>query len=136
MSDYEKLLEKAYKELPEKSKETERFELPKADIDITGSRTIIKNFKEIATTLRRDPMHFYKYVTRELAAPGNLEGSRLILKGRIPPRIIYQKIENYINDYVLCKECGKPDTQIVDEQGVKLLKCEACGARKAIREVR
>jgi len=36
--------------------------------------------------------------------------------------------KNYLNQFVLCHECKKPDTHFEDMKGVKMLKCEACGA--------
>ena len=68
--DYEKMLEKARKELPESVLKTERFEIPKVKGHIQGNRTIISNFNQIAKTLRREPEHLLKFVLKELAAPG------------------------------------------------------------------
>ena len=34
--------------------------------------------------------------------------------------------------YVVCTECGRPDTKIVKEDRVMVLECEACGARRPI----
>ena len=39
----------------------------------------------------------------------------------------------YAEQYVMCAECGKPDTQIVTKDGANYLKCTACGAQRKIR---
>nr|1K81_A Chain A, PROBABLE TRANSLATION INITIATION FACTOR 2 BETA SUBUNIT [Methanocaldococcus jannaschii] len=36
---------------------------------------------------------------------------------------------------VICRECGKPDTKIIKEGRVHLLKCMACGAIRPIRMI-
>lgn len=131
--DYEKLLDKAYKELPEVKIEDSRFEIPKAQGHIQGVKTIITNFLKIAQILRRDPAHLQKYLLRELAAPGNLDGPRLILNRKISSNLINQKIEQYAKSFVICKECGKPDTTLKKEDRFIYVKCQACGAKHYIK---
>ena len=70
--DYEKLLDKAYKELPEVKIEDSRFEIPKVQGHIQGSKTIITNFVKIAQVFRREIAHLQKYLLRELASPAFL----------------------------------------------------------------
>ena len=130
--DYEKLLDKAYKELPEVKTEDSRFEIPKVQGHIQGSKTIITNFVKIAQVFRREIAHLQKYLLRELASPGNLDGPRLILNRKISSSLINQKVEQYANDFVICKECGKPDTTLNKEDRFTYVKCQACGAKHYI----
>src|SRR3990167_11133808 len=127
--EYEKLLENAYKQLPETKSEGERFEIPKVQGIIQGNKTLITNFVKIAQTFRREVAHLQKYLLRELATPGNLDGPRLILNRKISSSLINQKVEQYANDFVICKECGKPDTILKKEDRFTYVKCQACGAK-------
>lgn len=129
---YEELLNKAYTQLPEVKVSTERFEIPKAQSIIQGSKTIISNFLKIAQAFRREANHLQKYLLRELATPGNLDGPRLILNRKISSVLINQKIEQYAHDFVICKECGKPDTMLKKEDRFTYVKCQACGAKHYI----
>ena len=131
--DYKKLLGRAYKNLPKLKQETERFEVPQAKGHIQGNKTIIINFTAITNTLRRKPQHLLKYLLRELASPGNLEGQRLILGRKISSSLINSKIQQYVNDFVLCPECKKPDTQLKREERIMTIKCMACGAKHPIK---
>lgn len=135
MSDeYEKLLEKAYSLLPEKAIGKERFEIPVVESITQGNKTIIKNFEAIALTLRRKPYEITKYLSRELAVPISVEGQRLVLQAKFYDRVLNEKIKNYTETYVICKECKKPDTKIVEMgRGLRMLVCEACGARSPVR---
>ena len=45
--DYEKLLEKAYKKIPENVKKSSRFEIPKVVLRIESKNTFIVNFAKI-----------------------------------------------------------------------------------------
>ena len=131
--EYEKLLERAKKNLPEKAIVKERFEMPKVKGHIEGNKTIITNFNQIAVTLRRDAKHMLKYLLRELATPGTIDGQRLTLGRKINSTIINNKLQKYANEFVICKDCKRPDTQIMKEGKVTVLKCTACGAKHPIK---
>ena len=131
--DYEKLLEKGIKELPKDSLKKERFELPKAEGHVEGNKTIIANFVQIANTLRRDPDHLLKFLLRELASPGQIKDKRLILGRKISSNQINEKVELYAKTFVICKDCGKPDTQIYKEGKINVIRCSACGARHSVK---
>jgi translation initiation factor 2 subunit 2 len=131
---YEQLLDRAYSRIPEKTSTGERFEIPVVDSFTQGTKTIIRNFDFIAETLRRDKAHLVKYLSKELAVPAEAEGKRLILSGRFNERVLNDRISAFTNAYVLCKECKKPDTKLIDAgRGIKTLVCEACGARSPVR---
>ena len=134
MTEYIDLLDKAYAAVPQKASSGERFEMPVADVLAQGSKTIVKNFDAIAGTLRRPPEQILKYMQKELAVPVSKEGPRLILHGKFNPRIVNEKLKNFCDAFVMCKECKKPDTHIISgEHGIKQLVCEACGARAPVK---
>lgn len=129
---YEILVEKAYKKLPETIVKEERFIIPKVKGHIQGNRTIISNFYQISDTFGRKPSHLLKYILKELAAPGELKKNGVIIGTKISASRINEKIEKYMEDFVLCKECRKPDTKLIKEGNFVFLKCTACGARHSI----
>lgn len=131
--DYQSLLEKARKELPVIIKQTERFEIPKAKGHLQGNKTIISNFSHIADALQRDQHHFLKYILKELATPGEIQKQLLIIGRKLSATTINQKIEQYAHEFVICKECGKPDTKIIKEGEYSFLRCMACGARQPVK---
>lgn len=127
------MLKKAKKELPEEAKSTERFEIPKVKGHIQGNKTIINNFMQIVDILRRDAQHLLKYLLKELATPGEINKSTLILGTKISATKINEKIEKYAKEFVICKECYKPDTTLVKEGEFTFLKCQACGAKQPVK---
>ncbi len=134
MTDYEKLLNSAYKEV-KVSTNGSRFEIPKIEGHFEGKKTILANFFQIASHIRRAPEHFQKFMLKELAASGQKEGDRLILNITVPSEKINQKIEQYIKEYVLCKECGKPDTEIIKDDRLSQIHCLACGAKHPVSKI-
>ena len=133
MESYKELLEKAYKEVKPINRSGERFEIPKIQGYFEGKKTILTNFFQIASRLRRDPQHFQKFLFKELATSGQIDGDRLILNNNIRSEKINKKIEQYAKEFVICKECGKPDTEIIKEERLAFLHCLACGAKHSIK---
>ncbi len=133
--EYEELLNKAVEELPESVFEKHRFEIPKVMGHIQGIRTIISNFLQIANHLRRKPEHMLKYLQKELASPGIIKAGQLVLGRKIPASQINEKVQKYANEFVLCHECGKPDTKLETEKNISYLKCTACGAKHAVKSI-
>ncbi len=133
METYEKLLDEAYKKVKTVSGSSERFEIPKIEGHFEGKKTIITNFYQIASYVRRNPEHFQKFMLKELAASGQREGERLVLNMKVPSAKINQKIEQYVKEFVLCRECGKPDTELVKEDRFSFIHCLACGAKHSVR---
>ena len=113
--DYEKLLENGIKSLPESVIQRDRFEIPKVLGHIQGNKTIISNFTQVVNILRRNADHFLKYLLKELATPGEIKGNYLILGTKVPASRINEKVRQYAIQFVLCVDCGKPDTKIVKE---------------------
>ncbi len=132
MSDYDELLGKAQDEVPDEIDEGERFELPELKTRKEGSKTIIEDFSDIADKLGRDQKHLSKYLQNEVGTAGHIENGELILNGEFRRGNVQSKLENYADKFVYCPECSRPDTKIVKEKGVELLKCQACGARNPV----
>lgn len=131
--DYKEMLKNAYEKLPKKEEGEERLEIPKLETMKEGNQVVIKNFVQIAQAIRRNPKHLLKFLTKELAAPGSIDGKRAKFQTRAMRSMIEKKLEIYIRDFVVCKECKRPDTKLVKEGRITFLKCEACGAKYAVK---
>jgi translation initiation factor 2 subunit 2 len=133
--DYELMLNQAYEKIKPVESKIDRFEIPKVEGHVEGNKTIITNFKQICSYMRRDTEHVLKFLLKELAAPGSMRGDRLILTRKISSGLINEKINLYAQTYVICKECKKPDTEILREDRLMFLHCLACGAKKSIVKI-
>jgi len=135
MRSYEELLAKAIEELPKEIKKSERFEIPKVIVQREGSKTIIKNFSQLAKAINRSEEHLYKYIVKSMGTAGLLESGRVILQGKFNREEVQREIDNYVKTYVLCKECSSPDTEFVREERVLMVRCLACGAKHPVKGV-
>lgn len=135
MQSYEKLLERGMENVPKRPESGGRFQIPGARVLNQGMRTFIANFLEIADALRREPSHMMKFLLKELATSGEIKGKAAGFTGKFFPSLIDKKIEIYVKSYVLCRECGKPDTKLIKKDRLEFIKCEACGAKHPAKRI-
>lgn len=136
MSDYEKLLNRCMEKLPAECRDGSRFTVPKAEVLIQGARTIFTNFYDVASCLRRDPKHLLKFFLKELATSYEEKDKKVTFTGRFPGPLMNKKVELYVKNYVLCPNCCKPDTKLLKAERVEMIKCEACGAKQAVKRIK
>lgn len=133
--DYEELLKKARSQIPEVFSKRERLELPRLHHSTIGMRTIIYNFKELANALNRDPEHLLKFLTGEMATAATMQESRVIFQGKFSQDTLERLIQRYIESFVVCPVCKRPDTKVVKEKRLSFLVCQACGARSSVKQL-
>ena len=131
---YEDLLEEAYENV-EPVEECGRFEVLKVKGHHEGTKTLITNFAQVVTCLRRNADHVMKFLNKELASSSELKGDRLILSRKLPSKEINKKIEKYVNLFVLCPKCKKPDTELDEDKGKAFLRCLACGEKHEVHKI-
>ena len=132
--EYEALLEEAYENV-EATEEAGRFEVLKVKGHHEGIRTVISNFGQVVANVRRTPEHLLKFLSKELASQGEIKGDRLILSRKLASKDINAKIEKYVNKFVLCPKCAKPDTELSEESGKTFLRCLACGEKQEVHKI-
>jgi len=131
--NYADLLSRAREKMPKQVFDRDRFEIPKIRGHMQGSKTVLSNFVQIANQLRREPEHMLKFVLRELASPGERKGPNVAIGAKISASRVNEKIRQYANEFVLCPQCGKPDTDLLKEGEYTIMKCSACGSRTHVK---
>jgi len=134
-TSYEELLKRAHSQLPPEVFEHKRFEVPKVRSGTIGMRTYIVNYKEIAEALNRDQLHLLRYLSREMATAGAIDGARAIFQGKFSNDTLNRLVQHYAEEFVICPVCKRPDTKIMKEKRFSFLSCEACGAKSSIRTI-
>jgi translation initiation factor 2 subunit 2 len=130
--DYDEMLDRGIEQTPDIEGSSERFEVPDPVVRQEGNVTVFENFQEVRRQLDRDEDHVMKFLQDELGTSGHIdESGRARLTGEFNQRRLDDAIEEYTEEFVLCSECGLPDTRLEREQGALILKCDACGARSS-----
>lgn len=133
--NYKELLDRIKDQLSKEGvKKQSRLVLPQPAVVFVGNRTIFRNFKEVATVIRREPSRILMYLAKELATAASLDAEgRAIFIGRRAVDSFAVLLERYVNEFVICPVCGSPDTHIEKQKKISILVCEACGAKSPTR---
>ncbi|KAF5433025.1 translation initiation factor 2 subunit 2 [Candidatus Methanophagaceae archaeon] len=126
--NYEMLLDRALSRLPSTKASDSRFVIPRVKVFIEGKTTIFENFDAVCSYINRESGYVMKFLLNELGTAGKSEGTRAIFQGRFSPDDMAHQIQRFVDEYVLCWECQKPDTHIIKMDRVWVVKCDACGA--------
>jgi translation initiation factor 2 subunit 2 len=128
--DYDDMLDRGLESTPDIQGSSERFEVPDPELRQEGSVTVVENFQAICREFDRQPDHLMKFLQNELGTSGHIdESGRSRLTGDFGQDRIRGAVEQYAEEFVICPECGLPDTRLDREQGALIVRCEACGAR-------
>jgi len=131
--DYKKLLKRVLDDTSNKRVVEDRFKLPKAEIFYEGNTTVIKNFDKVSDAVNRDADLILKFLLGGVGTAGEIDGGRVVFQGKIPAKHIQDKLKEYIDTYVMCSECNRPDTHLVKQGRTILIRCDACGAFRSVR---
>lgn len=130
--DYDDRLERAMSNTPDVEGSGERFRLPDPEVRQEGNVTVFENFRAVLDRLDRERDHLMRYLQNELGTSASIDDTgRLRLTGEFRADRIATALSEYADAYVLCPECGLPDTTLEKERGTEVRQCSACGARSA-----
>jgi translation initiation factor 5 len=97
-----------------------------------GIKTVLMNLKDIGDSLHRHPDELLQYISKTLGTQLIKEETRFIINGSHSEDKINNSIDKYIDKFVLCGKCYKPDTRYSIESKQLFLKCSGCGEKKII----
>lgn len=131
--DYEEQLDRAMAEKPDIAGGESRFEVPEPNVRQEGNETIYENFSETLDRLGRDRRHVLKFLQNEFGTSAQIDDAgRARFTGDFDADRVAAILDEYVDTYVTCPECGLPDTKLTKEKGAELLVCDACGARSSV----
>ena len=131
--DYSALLKRARAKVPAQVGTGERFVMPTAEVLQEGKTTVVRNMAEVLDRLNRPSDHMVPILLRELGTAGSYDDGRLVLQGKVTEDNLNARLLKYVETYVICGECGRPDTHLQKEDRTTVVKCDACGAHRPIK---
>ena len=106
-----------------------RYKMPKLDLKqesrLNGAKTNIFNVDDVAKSLRVPSKSIMKWFCSEFGAAGKGDST---INGHINYKETLEKLDKYIERYVICKKCKYPELQryIEGKHDLKS-KCNSCG---------
>ncbi|KAJ4145874.1 hypothetical protein LMH87_004706 [Akanthomyces muscarius] len=118
---------------------TKTYKIPPPQCMREGNRkTVFANIAEICRRMKRSEEHLTSYLFAELGTIGSVDGSRrLVIKGRWTPAQLETVLRKYIIEYVTCKTCKSPDTELnKGENRLYFVTCNNCGSRRSVTAIK
>lgn len=99
-----------------------------------GIKTVIVNISDLALSLHREPSEVNKFFGCEMGAQTsyNEQDDRAVVNGAHSDPQLQQCVHKYIEKFVLCPQCGLPETTYSIKQGCIWHRCAACGAKEMV----
>lgn len=103
-----------------------------------NKKTIFANIAEICKRMKRTDEHVTSYLFAELGTSGSVDGARrLVIKGRFQQKQIENVLRTYIIEYVTCKTCRSPNTELSKgENRLYFITCNSCGSRRSVQAIK
>lgn len=158
---YEQLLSRFFTLLAQKNPDhassgSRSYKIPPPQCLREGNKkTIFANIAEICKRMKRTDEHVTSYLFAELGTSGSVDGSRrLVIKGRFQQKQIENVLRRYISkrfrprnlrsctnhmivEYVTCKTCRSPDTELnKGENRLYFITCNSCGSRRSVTAIK
>ncbi|KAI4182176.1 MAG: hypothetical protein L6R41_006145 [Letrouitia leprolyta] len=103
-----------------------------------NKKTIFANIADICKRIKRTDEHVTQFLFSELGTSGSVDGSRrLVIKGRFQQKQIENVLRRYIVEYVTCKTCRSPDTELnKGENRLYFVTCNSCNSRRSVTAIK
>jgi len=118
---------------------TRSYKIPPPQCVREGNKkTIFANIAEICKRMKRTDEHVTSYLFAELGTSGSVDGARrLVIKGRFQPKQIENVLRTYIMEYVTCKTCRSPNTELSKgENRLYFITCNNCQSRRSVQAIK
>ncbi|KAJ5153329.1 uncharacterized protein N7482_009807 [Penicillium canariense] len=118
---------------------TKAYKIPPPQCLREGNRrTIFANIADICKRMKRSDEHVMQFLFAELGTSGSVDGSkRLVIKGRFQGKQLESVLRKYIVEYVTCKTCRSPDTELnKGENRLYFVTCNSCGSRRSVAAIK
>ena len=103
-----------------------------------NKKTIFANIADICKRMSRNDEHVTQFLFAELGTSGSVDGNkRLVIKGRFQQKQIENVLRRYIVEYVTCKTCRSPNTELSKgENRLYFVTCNSCGSRRSVTAIK
>jgi translation initiation factor 5 len=97
-------------------------------------KTVIPNIAEVAYSLHRSPGEVNKFFGTELGAQVKYtaETDKAIVNGAHTDGTLQELMHRYIEKFVLCPNCGLPESEYKIKSDCIFHRCKACGAKEMV----
>lgn len=105
-----------------------RYQMPPLDCHHEKKWTVVDNLRTVTNALHRQESEVLKYFGVALCTQTATRQGRSCIKGRYTASTLQDRLRYYIEQFVLCGQCKKPETAYrVKKSELVFQRCFACG---------
>lgn len=104
-----------------------RYKVHQLIIETTKGKTILINIDNVAQELKVDPMYIIRYFGSYLGTQVKYNNRKATLSGTFSVTKLSQLLVQFIQEMVLCKNCGLPELDYLITKDKVILICRSCG---------
>lgn len=106
-----------------------RYKMPPVTCSYEKTWAVISNLGEISKALRRVDAEILKFWGCELGTQTRRRHGRAMVKGRHSPATLQETLSLYIDSFLLCRTCERPETDYELSKKELVQFCKGCGGR-------
>ncbi|BFU21247.1 translation initiation factor 2 beta subunit, putative [Entamoeba histolytica HM-1:IMSS-B] len=132
---YDELLDRIFAQCNiSQNSSKQEIELPQIKVVREGSKRVIwENFTDICKRLHRSPEDIKVFVLEELMTIGSIDAKGgFTIKAKLQPHQLENILIKYVSQFVQCPECKSLDTELIKENRINFIKCNACSSKCSV----
>lgn len=117
--------------------ESQRQNIPEVRLaTVTPKKFKIPNFSEICKALNRTDQGVQEYFATKLQCDCTVDQGGLQIKSKVNLQQIRDLVKDYVQQYVVCQNCGSINTTITKAENGKdqVLLCESCKSHRHLKK--
>jgi translation initiation factor 5 len=105
-----------------------RYKMSPLEIVQVKGKTIIDNLKIISRELNRPEIYIIKYISYSLGCSSTYTSatSKWSISGYHDKIKLQEIIIKFIQQYIICDECGNPETELTINKKILMKSCKSC----------
>ena len=108
-----------------------RYKMPSLVVKTSKNFTTLENLPDISKSLDRNSEFILKYFGSKLGTQINV--SKKCINGNHSRDKLQSMLQNFIDEFVLCKDCLNPETKIIFVESYSM-ECSACGSVNILKD--
>lgn len=128
------LVDRLYDEISKADSDSKnRLSLARPEVTTVNKKTVVNNFREMCKKMSRDEIEVQMFFSEELLKKTSIDSKGgLVIWGLFRQKGIEKITRRYINQFILCKECGASQTKLEKQDRILYMECSKCHSKKAI----
>ena len=110
-----------------------RYKRRKFKVGEERLKTTIFNLDEIAEDLNRSTELLIEFFKKKFSIPIEIKGDKIRTKKKMTAKDFDEALKYFIEYFVLCPNCKKPETELTSNNGIVELRCICCSHNGPIK---